>query len=63
MEFKAVGKIYTQVNGELELVPCSRADMFSTKSLSMIDKRKMTRFLTFCADYENHPEQYQGMLN
>lgn len=63
VEFKAVGRIFTQVNGELELVPCSRADMFSTKSLSMVDKRKMMRFLSFCAEYEDHPERYQGLLN
>ena len=60
IEFKALSKIFSSVNGDLELVPCSRADMFTTKSLSMIDKRKMMRFLSFCAEYDSHPEQYQG---
>ena len=61
IEFKAVSQILSPVNGHLEQVPCSRADMFTTKSVSMIDKRKMMRFLSFCADFESHPEQYQGM--
>ena len=60
IEFKVLSQIFSPVNGDLEQVPCSRADMFTTKSVSMIDKRKMMRFLSFCAEYESHPEQYQG---
>ena len=61
VEFRALNQIFSPVNGDLEQVPCSRADMFTTKSVSMIDKRKMMRFLSFCAEFESHPEQYQGM--
>ena len=42
-------------------VPCSRADVFSSKSVSMLEKRKMMKFLTFCAEFEKHPEEYEGM--
>ena len=41
-------------------VPCSRADVFSSKAMSMMEKRKMMKFLTFCADFQSHPEEYQG---
>ena len=43
-------------------VPCSRADVFSSKDVSMIEKRKMMKFLTFCVDYEKHEEDYKGRI-
>ncbi|XP_072285966.1 rab proteins geranylgeranyltransferase component A 1 isoform X2 [Pyxicephalus adspersus] len=58
-EFKNVTRILTYHNGRIEQVPCSRADVFSSKQLSMIEKRTLMKFLTFCADYEQHPEEYQ----
>ena len=42
-------------------VPCSRTDLFATKSISLLDKRKMMKFLQFCAEYEQHPQQYEGL--
>ncbi|KAK7912676.1 hypothetical protein WMY93_012887 [Mugilogobius chulae] len=35
-------------------VPCSRADVFSSRQLSVVDKRKLMKFLTSCLD-ENDP--------
>ncbi|KAM3910510.1 rab proteins geranylgeranyltransferase component A 1 [Leptodactylus fuscus] len=58
-EFKNVTRILTYHDGRIEQVPCSRADVFSSKQLSMIEKRTLMKFLTFCADYEQHPEEYQ----
>lgn len=58
-EFKNVTRILTYQGGKIEQVPCSRADVFSSKQLSMIEKRTLMKFLTFCADYEQHPEEYQ----
>ena len=43
-------------------VPCSRSDVFSSKVVSMMEKRKMMKFLTFCSDFQSHPEQYQGTI-
>ena len=92
VEFRAVNKIYTQMNGKIEQVrkvpiiscksfscvhththththtcthahpqvPCSRSDVFSSKSVSMLEKRKMMKFLTFCSEFEKHPEEYEG---
>ena len=42
-------------------VPCSRSDVFSSKSVSMLEKRRMMKFLTFCAEFEKHPEEYEGL--
>ena len=44
-------------------VPCSRSDVFSSKQVSMIEKRMMMKFLTFAMDYEKQPEQYEGMVH
>ncbi|XP_069841806.1 rab proteins geranylgeranyltransferase component A 2-like isoform X2 [Dendropsophus ebraccatus] len=60
-EFKNVTRILTYHGGKIEQVPCSRADVFSSKQLSMIEKRTLMKFLTFCSDYEQHPEEYQDL--
>lgn len=33
-------------------VPCSRADVFESKLVSMLEKRKMMKFLSFCSNFE-----------
>lgn len=33
-------------------VPCSRADVFESKLVSMLEKRKMMKFLAFCTNFE-----------
>ncbi|NXM57590.1 RAE2 geranylgeranyltransferase, partial [Illadopsis cleaveri] len=40
-------------------VPCSRADVFNSRQLTMVEKRMLMKFLTFCLDYEEHPKEYQ----
>ncbi|XP_078325419.1 rab proteins geranylgeranyltransferase component A 2-like [Crassostrea virginica] len=58
-EFKTLSRMLTLIDGKLRKVPCSRADVFSSKDVSMIEKRKMMKFLTFCVDYEKHEEDYK----
>ena len=43
-------------------VPCSHADVFNSKLLSLIEKNIIKRFLTFCMNYDNQPEVYRGKL-
>lgn len=57
-EFKIVTRILTYRNDKVEQVPCSRADVFASKQLSMVEKRMLMKFLTFCLDFEQHPEEY-----
>ncbi|XP_025917060.1 rab proteins geranylgeranyltransferase component A 1 isoform X4 [Apteryx rowi] len=40
-------------------VPCSRADVFNSRQLTMVEKRLLMKFLTFCLEYEQHPDEYQ----
>lgn len=53
-EFKSVTRVLTHLNGKLEHVPSSRADVFSTKHISMIEKRLLMKYLTFCLNYQEH---------
>ena len=47
-EFKAVTRVLTLLNGSLEQVPSSRADVFNTKHISVVEKRILMKFLTWC---------------
>lgn len=58
-EFKAVNRILTYMKGNIEDVPCSRSDVFSSKMISAIEKRTLMKFLTFCIDFENHEDEYK----
>lgn len=61
-EFKNVAGIYTydDIEGQLLSVPCSRADVFNTKDISMIEKRLLMKILSMCVDYEKKPEEFKG---
>ncbi|XP_062997711.1 rab proteins geranylgeranyltransferase component A 1 [Elgaria multicarinata webbii] len=60
-EFKNVTRILAFREGRVEQVPCSRADVFNSKQLTMVEKRMLMRFLTFCLDFEQHPDEYQAL--
>ncbi|XP_021352296.1 rab proteins geranylgeranyltransferase component A 2-like isoform X1 [Mizuhopecten yessoensis] len=62
-EFRTVTRVLTFLNDKLEKVPCSRADVFSSKDVSMLEKRMLMKLLTFCADYTNHEHQYQDFAD
>ncbi|NXY45229.1 RAE2 geranylgeranyltransferase, partial [Ceuthmochares aereus] len=58
-DFKNVTRILAFRDGKVEQVPCSRADVFNSRQLTMVEKRMLMKFLTFCLDYEQHPDEYQ----
>ncbi|KAM5237592.1 rab proteins geranylgeranyltransferase component A 2 [Ctenodactylus gundi] len=58
-EFKNVTRILAFREEKVEQVPCSRADVFNSKELTMVEKRMLMKFLTFCLDYEQNPDEYQ----
>ncbi|XP_008576150.1 PREDICTED: rab proteins geranylgeranyltransferase component A 1 [Galeopterus variegatus] len=59
-EFKNVTRILAFREGRVEQVPCSRADVFNSKQLTMVEKRMLMKFLTFCMEYEEHPDDYKA---
>lgn len=60
LEFKAVNKIMTVFNNELIDVPSSRADVFSTKTITMLEKRMLMKFVTLVMDLTSHGEVYEA---
>ncbi|XP_061607454.1 rab proteins geranylgeranyltransferase component A 1 [Phyllopteryx taeniolatus] len=60
-EFKNVTRILTYRHGNVEQVPCSRADVFASRQLTMVEKRKLMRFLASCLEErEDELEVYSG---
>ena len=53
---------YNLVYGDLFQVPCSRSDVFSSKKVSMLEKRMLMKFLQFCLDYHNKTEEIEGII-
>jgi hypothetical protein len=60
-EFRNVSRVVTWAEGELTAVPCSRADVFATKNISVVEKRMLMGLLTECTEYENNPDKLKGM--
>ncbi|XP_032432462.1 rab proteins geranylgeranyltransferase component A 1 [Xiphophorus hellerii] len=59
-EFKNVTRILTYRHGNIEQVPCSRADVFASRQLSVVEKRKLMRFLTSCVEETEEQTVYHG---
>uniref|UniRef100_UPI0037E7A897 rab proteins geranylgeranyltransferase component A 1 n=1 Tax=Semicossyphus pulcher TaxID=241346 RepID=UPI0037E7A897 len=59
-EFKNITRILTYRHGRVEQVPCSRADVFASRQLSVVEKRKLMRFLTSCVEETEEQQAYNG---
>jgi RAB protein geranylgeranyltransferase component A len=46
LEFRCLEHTYLYQNNGLQLVPCSKSDIFSNKSISLLDKRTLMKFIT-----------------
>ena len=62
-EFKAVTRILTIIDDNVVEVPVSRGDIFNNKDVSVIDKRMLMKFMTFCSEYDKRHEEYESMCN
>ncbi|KAI7859041.1 GDP dissociation inhibitor [Circinella umbellata] len=62
LEFKGVDDIgiYDSEEGRLDRVPSSKQDVFTNKSINLVDKRKLMRFLTFAIDFNSNPDVLEG---
>ncbi|XP_042231029.1 rab proteins geranylgeranyltransferase component A-like [Homarus americanus] len=63
-EFKCITRVLTWLvnggdEGSLLVVPCSRSDVFTTSSVSLVEKRLLMKFLEFCHSYDQQPEQLE----
>lgn len=60
-EFRCVTRILTWFHDKLETVPCSRADVFSTKDVSVVEKRLLMQLLQLCAEYKPEGNEFKGI--
>ncbi|XP_021937749.1 rab proteins geranylgeranyltransferase component A 1 [Zootermopsis nevadensis] len=59
-EFRSVTRVLTWLDGRLESVPCSRADVFATRHVTVVEKRMLMKLLTACMEYENSSKEFEG---
>lgn len=59
-EFRCVNRILTWQFDKLETVPCSRADVFATKNVGLIEKRQLMQLLTLCVEYKPESGEFKG---
>lgn len=52
-EYRSVSRVLTCLKGQLEVVPCSRSDVFATNRISVIEKRMLMKLLTSLNDSED----------
>ncbi|XP_041972703.1 rab proteins geranylgeranyltransferase component A 1 [Aricia agestis] len=50
-EFRCVTRVLTWLNDKLTPVPCSRADVFATEAVSIVEKRQLMKMLTSIVGY------------
>lgn len=59
-EFKTVSRVLTLRGNELEVVPCSRADVFATRHVTVVQKRVLVRILKLFSEYPECGNEFNG---
>ncbi|KAJ3163565.1 hypothetical protein HDU86_000146 [Geranomyces michiganensis] len=59
LEFRPLDGIHLLWEGRAEQVPGSKEDVFGNKSVSLVDKRRLMKFLTFALSFEESPEVFE----
>nr|CAD7395283.1 unnamed protein product [Timema cristinae] len=59
-EFRSVTRVLTWLEDRLELVPCSRADVFSTHHISVVEKRMLMKLMATCVEPGSSDKEFEG---
>lgn len=59
-EFRAVDHVTTLMDDRLISVPCSRADVFTSKSVNVVEKRLLMKLLNSCMTYEDGADEFKN---
>lgn len=59
-EYRSVSRVLTWLNGQLEIVPCSRSDVFANNKVSVIEKRMLMKLFT---SLDNDEKELLGKNN
>lgn len=60
MEFISITNILTFITNRLEVVPCSKSDVFTNKKVSVIEKRILMKVLDACLVYKDGSLVFKG---
>jgi len=60
-DHRVVSRVLTRQNAELKQVPCCRADVFNSKEVSVLEKRLLMKFLTFCVDFDIEAKENRSL--
>lgn len=60
LEIRTAERILTLTQNKIVQVPCSRADVFNTEAVSVMEKRILMKFLSFSVHYDENPEEYEA---
>ena len=44
-------------------VPCSRADVFASQNVGVVEKRMLMKLLTFCLEFDKNPAEFAGYIH
>nr|CAD7458034.1 unnamed protein product [Timema tahoe] len=58
-EFRSVTRVLTWLGDSLELVPCSRADVFSTHHISVVEKRMLMKLMATCVEPGSSDKEFE----
>ncbi|KAJ3181019.1 hypothetical protein HDU87_001669 [Geranomyces variabilis] len=59
LEFRPLDRIHLFWDGRTEQVPGSKEDVFGNGSVSLVEKRRLMKFLTFAVGFEETPEVFE----
>ena len=62
-EFRTAERILTFKENEIMQVPCCRADVFGSDTVNVMEKRVLMKFLSFCANYQESPHEYEAFAD
>ena len=62
-EFRTAERILTLKENAIVQVPCCRADVFGSDAVNVMEKRVLMKFLSFCANYEENPHEYEAFTD
>ncbi|KAJ6252315.1 rab protein geranylgeranyltransferase component a [Anaeramoeba flamelloides] len=63
IDFQLLGSIQLLHEGKLQALPCSRSEIFKTKSLELIEKRFLMKFITHCTKYSTNEIEDEEVLD
>lgn len=60
VEFRALDRVATLLDGAIKTVPCSRSDVFVSSEVNVVEKRIMMKLIETCMELKEGQEEYEA---